>query len=89
MTIDLHVEPHYGHTPEFPLASSCPGLVPIFRRCQTCAAQTPPLPQVETRRVSGAAPPRGERGSRSGRPPRPCYFISPPGYYKTQTSRTC
>ncbi|KAG8156090.1 hypothetical protein JTE90_024409 [Oedothorax gibbosus] len=75
-TIDLHVRNRTDLHQEFPWHSSCPGIVHILFRVHTSCAQTPPLPQVERRRVSGAAPPGdvGNGDSRMCRRPhrRPC-----------------
>ncbi|KAG8156056.1 hypothetical protein JTE90_000810 [Oedothorax gibbosus] len=81
-TNDCTSDNRYGPPPEFPLASSCPGIVHHLSGPNVCA-QTPPLHKC--RRAGLGAPARvGNGDPECGRTPPPaCTFISPPGLFKT------
>ncbi|KAG8172215.1 hypothetical protein JTE90_012340 [Oedothorax gibbosus] len=78
----------YGPPPEFPLASSCPGIVHHLSGPNVCA-QTPPLPQVER----GGSPVRPAREG-TGIPNaadlrRPVLSFRRRAYSRPIDSRTC
>ncbi|KAG8170500.1 hypothetical protein JTE90_017612 [Oedothorax gibbosus] len=77
----------YGPPPEFPLASSCPGIVQPSFGSQTCALKLRHFHKWNAAGSPVRPGPRGNGDPECGRPPPACTFISRRAYSRPIDSR--